>query len=235
MSKIFGTAFAANGDMIVIPDGEQVDGSVSYEEGFGPDYQKQPGTPGYKFVPRGGHNRLFHDLTEAAGEVQIHGFNDWSGSVGSELGGYAKGAFVWLDGDSWYSRIPNNTTTPGTDSAAWWSSDEYMISREAAEALISVNSGAVYVNAGRVLQAGKTYLVDTTGFAPVNGLILIAPPAPVHGDSLTLIDPNNNWGNSYWSLELGAKTIEGLAGPLTSKAANTQWSIFYNQTRWEFF
>lgn len=234
MSKLFVTPFAANGDMIVIPDGEQTDGSVSYDEGFGPDYQKQPGTPGYKFVPRGGHNRLFHDLTEASGEVQRTGFNNWIPEIATVIGGYQKFVIVWHDNDSWQSQVDLNTSEPGTDSTKWLPSAEYMVSYAVAAALAAQSRGWSYVNSNQTIYPGF-YVVDTTDFAPVNGLTLTLPASPAHGDTFTFVDPNNNWGNNYWALDLNGKTIEGVAGPLTSKAANTQWSMFYNQTRWEFF
>lgn len=101
-------------------------------------------------------------------------------------------------------------------------------------ALVAASRGATYVNGSGSITTG-TYLVDTTAFTPVDGLVLQLPAIPLNGDSFTFIDPNNNWGNNYWSLDLNGKTIEGLAGPLTSKAPNAQWSIFYNGTRWEFF
>lgn len=102
------------------------------------------------------------------------------------------------------------------------------------QSLISASRGATYINGSASILPG-TFLVDTTSFTPVNTLTLTLPAGPANGDSFTFIDPNNNWGNNYWSLDLNGKTIEGLTGPLTSRAANSQWSIFYNATRWEFF
>lgn len=43
-SKYFGVAFASGGDTTPVPDAAPVDGSVSYQSGYGPDYALDPGT-----------------------------------------------------------------------------------------------------------------------------------------------------------------------------------------------
>lgn len=231
MSRFFPVPFALDGDTMTIPDAAQPDGSVSYTTGFGPDYQKQPGVPGYKFVPRAGHNVLFRDLTEAAREVQVHGYSDWNPAVGTSIGGYSVGAIVWLNGDSWRSQIDNNIVRPGDDATSWWPSARYMVSYDVAADLASSVRGAIYVNASRII-VPATYLVDTT---LSSSIVLTLPASLTIGDSWTFIDPNNTWGAKNWSLELNGKTIESFAGPLTVDVSNQQFSIYYNGVRVEFF
>jgi len=122
MDKIFLTPFAATGDKLAVPITTQPDGSVSYPQGFGPDYQADPGSdPDAKDVPRDSMNQLFYDLTNAVKEYQTFGTPDFITSA--ENGGvpysYAINAHVrYSDGDIYESRIAANTDLP-TVSASW--------------------------------------------------------------------------------------------------------------------
>ena len=83
--RYFDIPFARDGDRVSTPDDIQLDGSVSYVEGFGFDYERpaidpvtgQP-DPLYKPIPRDGWNGLLYDVTEALGIVQQQGFADWT-------------------------------------------------------------------------------------------------------------------------------------------------------------
>jgi hypothetical protein len=46
-SKYFGVPFAATGDVSPVPVGTQPDGSVSYQQGYGPDYELDPGSASF--------------------------------------------------------------------------------------------------------------------------------------------------------------------------------------------
>lgn len=111
MARFFDVPFALNGDKTTIPDGLQLDGSVSYEEGFGFDYERpaidpltgQP-DPLYKPVPREGMNALFADVTEAVGVMQAQGFADWT------LDGapYAVASVVRHVNQVWQAQVPTS-------------------------------------------------------------------------------------------------------------------------------
>jgi len=100
--------------------------------------------------------------------------------------------------------------------------------------MVNAAKTATYISGSASILPG-TFLVDTTGVSPANSLVLTLPAIPAHGDSFTFIDPNNNWGGNYWSLDPNGKTFEGASGILISDTPNLQWSIFYNHTQWEFF
>ena len=77
MTKIFKTPFAALGDKKEIPDQTQTDGSLSYEQGLGVDYQRDYEDPQAKDIPREGLNQLLFDITQAIGELQKLGYMQW--------------------------------------------------------------------------------------------------------------------------------------------------------------
>ena len=124
MTKPFTTPFAENGDVMLIPEGAQSDGSVSYETGFGPDYSADPLEANAKPVPRAGHNELFNQITGSIGDIQRQGAADWYPEFAAD-GGYPKNAIVWDQGDRWKSQIDGNTTRPNIDEIAWLPSAKF--------------------------------------------------------------------------------------------------------------
>lgn len=115
MAKPIVTPFATGGDKSVVPDASQADGSVSYTQGFGPDYQQEQGTPGAKDIPRDKTNQLFHDITAALSEIQRRGFAEYY----PQLAPYEQGAAVWRAGTVYMSTAGNNNTVPGSTGASW--------------------------------------------------------------------------------------------------------------------
>lgn len=116
-SKFFSTPFATAGDKIDIPDTAQVDGSVSFATGFGPDYEKELGVdPDAKPVPRDATNGILFDVTDAIGSLQRQGAPEFI--TAADNGGvpfsYGRGARVMYGSPArpWISRVDNNTTTP---------------------------------------------------------------------------------------------------------------------------
>lgn len=111
MAKYFKTAFAKNGDRATVPESTQVDGSVSFEQGYGIDYERDQETdPQAKDIGRESFNGLFHDMTEAIGEVQSSGVAQWISGVS-----YPKGALVWRNKVLHLSISDANTSTPPSD------------------------------------------------------------------------------------------------------------------------
>lgn len=118
--------FAATGDKATIPNAIQPGGSVSFSQGWGPDYQKDQETdPSAKPIDRSSTNYLMYVITTAIQRYQQETFPEFVDSVAN--GGtplpYPKGAIVrWGAGLSALrmSLIDNNTTTPTTlDSESW--------------------------------------------------------------------------------------------------------------------
>lgn len=113
MARYFKVPFAKDGDRATVPDNIQSDGSVSFAQGYGYDYERDQETdPQAKDIGREHFNGFFHDITEAVGEIQKNGVATWSNQVT-----YSKGAFVWLDEILYLSISNENKTQP--PSASW--------------------------------------------------------------------------------------------------------------------
>lgn len=105
MTKIFKTPFGALGDKQEVPVSTQTDGSVSYEQGFGVDYQRDYEDPQAKDIPREKLNQLFYDMTKALGELQKFGYMQW------QAGQYQAGDRV-AEGGVAYKAIRTTTNKP---------------------------------------------------------------------------------------------------------------------------
>lgn len=126
--KFFKTIFANAGDVAVIPDPAQGDGSMSYQEGWGLDYERNPATdPAAKRISRDQMNQLFRDITDNIREYQIAGFPEYI--TPAQNGGvpfsYPKNAYVRYDtvgdGTGWtiFCSLVNNNTDVPTDPDTW--------------------------------------------------------------------------------------------------------------------
>jgi hypothetical protein len=125
MTRYYEDAFAVTGDRTTIPNDTQPSGSVSYEQGFGPDYQKDLATePSAKPFPRDQYNQFCYDVTD-----NLQGYQQWGAPLfipsmtsAPATFPYAVGVIVRYDdggGDKLYqSIVPNNTELP-TDTLSW--------------------------------------------------------------------------------------------------------------------
>lgn len=126
MTKFFVDPFAVSGTKTPIPDLIQLDGSVSYTEGFGFDYERDQATdPLAKDIPRDQTNQLFFDITSAIQQYQTHGIPDFITSTanGGTPYSYDKYARVLYDDGTngvrpYESLISSNTSLP-TDNTKW--------------------------------------------------------------------------------------------------------------------
>lgn len=110
----FDTPFGIDGELVVIPDGVQVDGSVSYTQGWTVNYTLPSSNPSYKFMPWGQFNQLFYDITSATQYLQQ---NDAPAFITTTMNGgspysYPKYARVNLAGVNYISLQNSNTDTP---------------------------------------------------------------------------------------------------------------------------
>jgi hypothetical protein len=123
MLKYFKFPFATSGDKTAVPDASQPSGSVSYTDGFGVDYELDPGVdPAAKNVPRDETNQLFYDITNAVKEIQEFGTPDFITAAlnGGVAFSYSKFARVkYTDGFVYVSKIDLNTDLP-TVAASWF-------------------------------------------------------------------------------------------------------------------
>jgi len=122
-TKYFKTPFAASGDKNAVPNAAPVDGSVSYESGFGVDYQLDPATdPSAKDILRPDHNGILHAVTDSVRALQEFFAPQWISAAdngGAPFAYAAKALVLYTDGQVWQSLIPANTATPGTDATKW--------------------------------------------------------------------------------------------------------------------
>src|ERR1700744_1846305 len=121
--KWFRFPFAVAGDLTTIPDPTQGDGSISYDQGFGPDYQLDPATnPSALDIPRQQTNQLFNDITTALQYIQTGVAPAWIDATtnGGTAYSYPIGAHVlYTDGFVYESYVAANTATPGPGSNSW--------------------------------------------------------------------------------------------------------------------
>ncbi|EFB71958.1 hypothetical protein [Providencia rustigianii] len=109
MTKIFKVPFATQGDRTSIPNEVQSDGAVSYTQGYGYDYERdQVSDPAAKDIEREKMNGIFHDITEAVGEIQNYGFPKWA----EEGKPYPIRAIVYHKNKVWQSKVENNEIEP---------------------------------------------------------------------------------------------------------------------------
>ncbi|HHZ8352667.1 phage tail protein [Morganella morganii] len=114
MTKLFKVPFATQGDRTAIPDDIRADGAVSYTQGYGYDYERDQATdPAAKDIEREKMNSLFHDITEAVGEMQSFGVPVWQ-EAGKP---YAVRSTVYHKNKTWQSKIENNTAEPAAGTA----------------------------------------------------------------------------------------------------------------------
>ncbi|HCR4097007.1 TPA: phage tail protein [Providencia rettgeri] len=115
MTKIFKIPFATQGDRTSIPDDVQADGAVSYTQGYSYDYERDQITdPAAKDIEREKMNGMFHDITEAIGELQSLGLPKWA----AEAKPYPIRAIVYHKNKAWQSKVENNSNEPAAG-AAW--------------------------------------------------------------------------------------------------------------------
>ncbi|MBI6548224.1 phage baseplate protein [Xenorhabdus lircayensis] len=114
MTKTFKVPFAAQGDRVSIPDEVQADGTVSYAQGYGSGYGLDPNEdPTAMNIEREKMNGVFHDITEAIGEMQTFGAAQWN----SDAQSYPMRGLVYHKEKLWQSRIENNKDEPAVGTA----------------------------------------------------------------------------------------------------------------------
>lgn len=110
MAKFFKTPFASGGARTTIPTDAQSDGMMSFLEGWGYDYERNPLTDEQaKHIERGKMNYMFFIITEALGELQRQGTSTWD----EEKIPYGDGAICWFGGKTWISLTAGNSDKPG--------------------------------------------------------------------------------------------------------------------------
>jgi len=139
MARTFKVPFAATGDKVTVPVPVQPDGSVSWTQGYGFDYQRDLKTdPQAKVFPRAQHNQILGDITESLFEIQLNGFALWS----PDAAPYPANAVVRHAGSAWRSTENTNSTVPGEPGAAWVSSTFQPEATEETAGVIKISNQA---------------------------------------------------------------------------------------------
>ena len=124
MAEYILSPFADSGDKTAIPDPVQGDGSVSYTEGWGEDYEKVLGTDANaKAIPRQEMNSLLFNITENIQQYQQFGAPEWYSALASAAGygihsrvghDYSGGGYKVYE-----SIVAANAAEPGSDPTKW--------------------------------------------------------------------------------------------------------------------
>lgn len=123
--KWFINPFATAGDKTAVPDASQVDGTVSYEDGYGIDYEREPGVdPLAKRIERNKINQLFFDLTSWVRELHIWGTPQFittaqNGGVPYSYGARAQVMYDPGGGLVRYESLVSSNTALPTDVSKW--------------------------------------------------------------------------------------------------------------------
>ena len=125
MARYFRLPFAAQGDKTVFPDETQPDGAISYNQGYGPDYQRTPGTdPQARRIERDRFNQLAFDLSSTLQlyyQESVPPFITATDNGGTAFS-YPQYARVRYDpgtGDRLYESLINSNTNLPTVENAW--------------------------------------------------------------------------------------------------------------------
>lgn len=180
--------FASGGDTSTIPDATQPTGSISMQQGWGGDYQKEMGVdPGAKSVDRQDMNELFNIVTALLNRWQTESFPEWidpASNAGTPYP-YPKGAVVRYSATesppfvAWMNTIDDNATEPSAlngwilfESVVNLATDPTETTRGAPftasnnEALLGVNNNKMLTPANKKFSDQPTYL----GNAVLTGL-----------------------------------------------------------------
>ncbi len=121
MAKYFRIPFALSGTKTTVPDTSQVDGTVSYTDGYGAKYGLPISDPDALRIERGKMNDILNDVTDAIRTLQQQGIADWISNAdnGGTDYSYAINAIIrYTDGKIYRSKTSSNTSLP-TDTTYW--------------------------------------------------------------------------------------------------------------------
>ena len=197
-AKKFIIPFAATGDKTAVPNTLQPDGTVSYAQGFGPDYEldKTLDPVNAKDVPRDQTNQIYFDLTDAVGEQQLYGVALW----GADRAPYPLNARAYHNDKLWRSSVINNSGEPGVSG---WED-------------VSVLSDTVNAPIATVAAAGTINL--TTG-APNTSQLAIS------GTGVTITGFTVAAGQCYFVRFAGSLTLTNSASLVTQSGANITTAV----------
>ena len=125
--KWFKFPFAVTGSRTAVPEDLQPSGDVSYEEGYGIDYSRDPVVdPLAKRIERDKYNQILYDITNWIRDLTVIGTPDFitTAQNGGVPYSYRAGARVMFDDGlvgyvRWESTVGSNTSSPLSDPTKW--------------------------------------------------------------------------------------------------------------------
>lgn len=130
MATYFKRPFAQDGLKTTIPIDTTIDGSVSFQKGWGTDYELDPivDPTNAKFPEMRVFNKFFHDVSDNIKEWQQQTFPTWISDKGDGTPYvYSKDAIVtYIDSRAYISLVNSNNGTPTIDTNEWQLLEEYI-------------------------------------------------------------------------------------------------------------
>lgn len=208
MAKYIQVPFAAGGARESVPVSTQVDGSVSFTEGYGEDYSRSRATdPDARNIERPKYNQILFETQEGLQQYQQTGTPEFitTADNGGVAFQYAKGARVRYNNgtttETYVSKINTNTALP-TDATYW--------AVAGTGAVDSVNgfTGAVTLTTTNITEGGSLYFTDERAQDAV-GTILT--------DSATVDFTYDDGANTITAIvKAGSITTTQLGGDVTT-------------------
>lgn len=177
----FDVIFGSSGIKTPVPDTVQSDGSVSYTQGYGPDYQLAPGTSGAKYPEINDINQLFNDVTTALQQYQQNGIPPFITSAmnnGSPFS-YAQYATVLYGGVAYQSNTANNTDTPPSSK---WNVVSLSSSSQFTGSNITGTANAIVI--------GTTNPASGLSLSVANQTLVFTPTATNTGSTTVAVTPD---------------------------------------------
>ena len=155
------TVFASAGTVTAIPDLSQTDGSVSFAQGYGPNYELPQGYPNYQDIGRGDFNYLFNLITSILQAYQQNTWTPWITHAENGGSAFTYGQFAvcqFTDGHVYESLIASNNVDPVNDGVNWQIID-------ASNPITTTQIGSISTSQ---IQGLTSYPFGTTQFAIMN-------------------------------------------------------------------
>lgn len=224
MAKLIRFPWATSGDRATIPDAVDPSGAVSWTQGFGPDYERDPATdPLAKRVPRAGTNQYLYDLSDNVRQYQLFGVPEWYSAAdnGGVAISYPIQSVVRHNDVVYRSIVATNTVEPGTDANKWAVDAAWTAATETA---FGVTRYATLAEAAA--RTANNRAVTPEGLGALYNLLLNNPVFPEVMTSDNLFSLSNPAGNvrvaagTSW-VHRGAFTYTSVSTDLPTVASKT--------------